>query len=128
MRLRRVLGVAVVALLVVVAGCSGGGGPGAGGDGGDGAGSADWCQQGSSYSYTNPQTGDAASMNIEGIVQHEGRQTCKAVWQSEASGGQGQTQIARMELYFTEDSEYTHVIMYDADGNELYEVETTPSG
>jgi hypothetical protein len=118
MSARRTLGAVLLVGVVLLAGCSGGGG-GGGGDGN--AGSADWCQQGQSYSYANPQTGEQASMNIQGIVDHNGRQTCKATWESSSSDGS----IARMELFYTEDNGYTHVIMYDEDGNQLYEIEST---
>lgn len=119
MSTRRTLGAVLLVGVVLLAGCSGGGG--GGGDGN--AGSADWCDQGSSYSFANPQTGEQASMTIEGIVDHNGRQTCKATWESDSSSS-----IARMELFFTENSEYTHVIMYDDSGNQLYEVESTSTG
>lgn len=121
-RPKRSVATVLVVALVLLAGCSGGGG-GGGGDGG--AGSADWCDKGDSYSYSNPQSGEEASMEIKGIVDHNGRQVCKAVWTG--SGG-SDSQVGKMELYFTENGDYNHLIMYDEDGNKLYEIETTPSG
>jgi len=131
--------IVAVALLVVLAGCSGDGGggsdptdtnaadPGAGGGfGGDGGfggpGSMDSCPAGQSMSYTNPQGGnEQVSMEIEGIVTYDGREVCKAVWQT----NQQSATFSRMEMYFAVDGSYQKVRYLDAEGNLVTEINMT---
>lgn len=112
-RTRRTAGAVLLALALVLAGCSGGGNPledGTTPQDGDGA-STDWCRTGSSYSFANPQNGEQTSMEIQGIVEKDGRDVCKATWTTTEGD------VQRMELFFTEDSSYSSVVMYDGDGN-----------
>ncbi|NOZ59895.1 MAG: hypothetical protein GXO66_10040 [Euryarchaeota archaeon] len=110
--------VALVAL-VLVAGCTGGGGGEAGGAG-EAVGEKvaekvkeevapdNWCVKGSYWQWANPTTGESASLEVKGIVEHEGKKTCKAEMKSTTG-----EKYARMEGYFTKDGEYTHVLFYD---------------
>lgn len=93
-----------------------------GGSQGSGS-SSSWCPAGQTTSFANPQTGEQASMTVQGVVTHEGRQVCKAVWES--SGGDGQ--VAKMEVYFTEDESYRKVVTYDAEGNVVNEMQMAGS-
>lgn len=142
---KRTLALLVLGLALVLAGCSGAenpfgegssaadgngnlgdGGTAADGDGGgDGAvdgGSTDWCREGESYSYANPQTGEQADMEIQGIVERDGRQVCKATWSS------NQGDVQRMEVFFTEDDSYASVILYDGNGNVVAEYSGSDPG
>lgn len=97
------------------------GGNGAGG--GDGASdggaatAASWCGEMGSIQFVDPQTGEQASFEAQGVVQYEGRQVCKAVWQT------NQGEIRRVEMYFNEDRSYQKLLYYDADGNVVNEIE-----
>jgi hypothetical protein len=141
---KRTLALIVLGLALVLAGCSGSenpfgeGSPAANGngnvgdgetiadgDGTDGAGdggSTDWCREGESYSYANPQTGEQADMEIQGIVQRDGRQVCKASWSS------NQGDVQRMEVFFSEDDSYASVVLYDGSGNVVGEFSGSDPG
>ncbi len=109
--------VALVAL-VLLAGCTGGG---------SGAGEAvgekvaekvkeevapeEWCIRGSYWQWMNPTTGESARLMVKGVVEHEGRQTCKAVLE-----GKTGEEYARWEGYFTKEGDYTHMLFYDDQG------------
>jgi hypothetical protein len=106
------------------------GGAGAGQDGpmGDGmagtdmpVGSGDWCAEGQTTAFSNPQTGEVTRLEIRGVQEHNDRQTCFAVW--ETDGGDGE--IQRMEMYYTQEGGYTHVIYYDGEGNVVNEIEVS---
>jgi len=75
-----------------------------------------WCPEGQQMQRVDPSSGQRTTMSIEGIVEHDGRQTCKAVW--EVSGPDAE----RKEMYYTEDNSYLHVIGYDAEGNVVSEM------
>ena len=114
--MRRVWFAVVFALLL--AGCTGGGGAGKGvGEkvaekaGEEVAPSEEWCVKGSYWSWMNPTTGESAKLMVKGIVEHEGRSTCKAVLEGGAAG-----KYARWEGYFTREGEYTHMLFYDEQG------------
>lgn len=119
-------------VLVVLAACPGGAGgpprdggtaaadgadaaPGGESDG-DGA-SADWCVWGQTSRFTNPETGERVSMEVEGVVSYEGRQACEAVWEANRGG------VRRVEMYFTEDRSYHVMVTYDAEWNVVNEVQ-----
>jgi len=101
----------IVVSLVIIAGCTGGGGGAAGGDG-----SADWCTSASTTQFSNPQTGEQVSMEIEGIVELDGHTVCKGVWET------NQGDVRRMELYWTEDESYRKMITYNGSGATLNEI------
>jgi|GEM_PF-3165711 len=91
------------------------------GEGGDSTqmGSGDdtgWCGESGSMQFTDPQTGEQASFDVQGVVDHEGRQVCKAVWET------NQGEVQRVEMYYTEDRSYQHLVYYDAAGNVVNEV------
>ncbi len=110
-----------VLALVLFAGCTGGGDGTAGGAAEkvaervveEAAPAEGWCVEGSYWSWMNPVTGESARLVIKGVVDHEGRSTCKAVLEGKAGG-----EYARWEGYFTRDGEYTHMLFYD-DQNRL---------
>lgn len=117
---RQLFGTGCIVLLVALAGCLGGFGgptPGSGSSSsGDGGGTASgWCPEGSTRGFANPETGDRATLEIEGIVEHEGKEVCKAVWE----GNSGE--VRKMEMYYTEDDSYQHVVMYDGSGTVVNE-------
>lgn len=125
----RVLGLIV---LVVLAGCAGGSGGGPAGDGENGAGdgvdatpgdgdgaSADWCVRGQTSRFTNPETGERVSMEVKGVVERDGRQVCRAVWET------NQGDVRRIEMLYAEDGSYRKMISYDADGEVVNEFEMT---
>lgn len=93
-------------------------GGGGSGDGSGGTAVASWCGEMGSMQFVDPQTGERASFDVQGIVQHEGQQVCKAVWET------NQGDIRRVELYFNEDESYQKLVYYDADGNVVNEMET----
>lgn len=125
----RLVGVVVV---VVLAGCTGGLGGGAtedggdassGGSGGGGAGaSADWCPEGASQQFANPETGERVSMDYQGIVERDGREVCHARWET------NEGEVRAMDMYFTEDREYNVIILYDGDGNVVEEFDMSAEG
>ena len=117
---------------VVLAGCLGGGADGGptgddssassgdeGADSGTGGSdpSSDWCDAGQRAQFANPQTGEAASWEVQGIVEEDGREVCKAVWET------NQGEVSRIEMYFTEDESYRKMVTYDADGEMIDEFE-----
>lgn len=111
--------------LVVLAGCTGGGADGGTSgesdetttaDAGVGGSSSDWCNPGQTAQISNPETGEEASWEIVGIVKEDGREVCKAVWET------NQGEISRVEKFFTEDESYRKMISYDADGAVVNEV------
>lgn len=114
-----------VVLVVVIAGCTGGSVPGLGGDtstpapaadGGGSSGSSD-CRAGESYQWADPQTGERISLNVRGTVSHEGRQVCKAVYETtDPDAG-----YSRVVMYYAEDDSYRKVVYYDQDGNVVNE-------
>jgi len=130
----------LLVVCVLVSGCAGVG-PGledaaeeaeeqANEDGGDSsddqqaASSDDWCPEGQSTQYANPDTGQQVSLEFEGIVEREGREVCKAVWATDDPDGE----VARMEMYFSEDDSYQEIITYDAEGNVVNEMRASGSG
>jgi hypothetical protein len=96
-------------------GSAGSAGSGSSGDGGSTA--ASWCGEMGSMQFVDPQTGERASFETQGIVDREGRQVCKAVWET------NQGEIRRVEMYFNEDESYQKLIYYDADGTVVNEIE-----
>jgi hypothetical protein len=76
-----------------------------------------WCQTGTNWETSNPRTGEQASFSIEGEVQHDGKETCKAVMQSTENGSEH-----TVEYFFTQDSEYIHYLIRDQEGNLQYEL------
>jgi hypothetical protein len=124
-RKRHVLTVLVVAL-VVVAGCGGSGTQGetsADGQSGNQGADSDWCPAGQSTQFANPQTGEQVSLVFQGTVTYEGRQVCKATWETNDPEGD----VVRVEMYFSEDESYRKVVTYDADGNVLNEMQMSGS-
>lgn len=90
----------------------------------EGTSASQWCSEGKSVQVTNPQTGEQTSMMIEGIVSHEGRQVCKAIWETNDPDGT----VARVEMYYNEDRSYQKTIYYDSDGNVVLEQEQSSTG
>lgn len=136
----RTLLVLAVVVVVALAGCAGGiGGDGAdaggstaadgdpGGSGGsDGAdASTDWCPEGTTQNFANPETGEQTSMEVRGMVERDGRQVCQAVWETNANEEAGDVQ--KIEMYYTEDREYYEMVMYDGDGNVVEEFDMSRS-
>jgi len=131
MNTKRTVRLLGLVLLVVLAGCAGGSGGDAGSadgasgvtsDGNDGA-SADWCVQGQTSRFANPETGEQVSMEIQGVVERNGRQVCRAVWET------NQGDVRRIEMLFTEDGSYRKMITYDENGEVFNEMEMTgPAG
>lgn len=80
---------------------------------GDGTTNSDWCPTGDSFEYTEPETGERVSLVYEGIVTQDGRDVCKAVWETDNPDDE----VARMEYYFDEEGTYTRIVSYDAQGN-----------
>lgn len=122
----------LVVLVVLVAGCTSGGIPALDGDtptpepaAGDG-GSSDGtdCQAGESYTWADPQSGEQVSLEIQGIVEHEGRQVCKAVWETNDADGE----YSRVVMYYSEDDSYQKIIYYDDQGNVVQEFEASDPG
>ncbi len=118
------LWVLAVALLLF-AGCTGGGGKetAPAGGGGEESGGAEvveegtttapeaWCTKGSYWSWVNPQTGESARLVVQGIEEHKGRKTCKAVLEGRSGGS-----YAKWESYFSESGDYSDVLFYDEQG------------
>jgi hypothetical protein len=107
------IGLITIALTVLTSGCTSitgsfTGTPATGGN--------NWCNQGEFWESSNPATGESVRYSIAGIVNHDGRQTCKAEWTSNTEEG-----IARIEIYFTEDGDYQHMIGYRAENQIQYE-------
>lgn len=136
MSTHRVLTVLVVTL-VMVSGCAGSG-PAtdgqaetqtqtptdAGAEGGNqqqAASGSDWCPAGQETMFANPESGEQVSLVVEGMVTHEGREVCKAVWE----GSSDTSNVVKIEMYFSEDDSYQNVIMYDANGNVVSEIESS---
>ena len=127
MRMNNTVGLFAVVVIVVLAGCTGGLGGGASGDGGDassgenggngGGASADWCPAGASQQMANPQTGERVSMDYQGIVERDGREVCYARWET------NEGDIRAMDWYFSEDGEYSVMILYDENGDVVRELE-----
>jgi len=128
----------LLVVCVLVSGCAGVG-PGledaaeeaeeqANEDGGDSsddqqaASSDDWCPEGQSTQYANPDTGQQVSLEFEGIVERDGREVCHYVWETDDPDGE----IARMEMYVNEDETYRETIYYDAEGEVVFEQVQTP--
>lgn len=109
------------------ASCDGDAGDGDAGDGNPVLGDrpmAGSCSAGQSLSFVDPQSGRQVSVTVEGTVSEDGRQLCKAVW--ETDGDQGG--IQRMEMYYTQDGSFTHVLYYDDRGNLVDELELPGDG
>ena len=131
MNTKRTVRILGLVLVVVLAGCAGGPGGDAGAadgttgeasDGSDGA-STDWCPRGQTSRFANPETGEQVSMEIQGVVERDGRQVCRAVWET------NQGEVRRIEMLFTEDGSYRKMISYDEDDDVVNEVEMTgPAG
>lgn len=139
-RKRTIASTIAVVLVVVLAGCGGGGGGGGDGatsNGGDGAaanggsggnggsGSSAVCPQQGSMSWTNPQTGEQVTMNVQGTTMRDGQEVCHATWQTNQDGG---GTVAQVEMFFTEDGSYQEFVMYDSDGNVIYEGSSSDGG
>ncbi len=77
----------------------------------------EWCTKGSYWQWANPTTGESANMVIQGIVSHQGRQVCKAVFEGESEAGSMKT-----ESFFDETGSYSHVLSYE-DGKKTLEWE-----
>lgn len=125
----------LVAILIVLSGCVGGGGSGptdgaaeneqttmgasgaTGGQAADGGSSTDWCDAGQSMQYANPGSGERVAWTVQGIVQMDGRQVCKATWTT------NQGDVRRMELFFSKDETYRKMISYDAGGKVINEMQ-----
>lgn len=90
----------------------------------DGASASQWCSEGETVQFNNPQTGEQTSMVTEGIVTHEGRQVCKAIWKTNDPDGS----VARIEMYYDEDRSYQKAVYYDGDGNVVLEQEQSSTG
>lgn len=120
----------LLVLLVVLAGCAGGSGGGTGAEeggtttamdegtspaAGDSGSTANWCTEGQRAQFSNPETGEQASWEVQGLVEEDGRQVCKAVWET----NQGETR--RIEMFYTEDESYRKMITYDAEGEQIDE-------
>jgi|GEM_PF-6930372 len=74
-----------------------------------GIGAGDWCTKGASWSWANPTTGEKAALVVQGIVSHEGKNVCKAVWEGKSAEGKD----TKMEEYFSEDGKYTRMLTYE---------------
>jgi hypothetical protein len=118
---RHVLTILAVGL-VLLSGCTGSI-PGVGGETTTTTTSAsgDWCPEGQTTRFASPQTGEQVSMEVEGIVTHDGREVCKAVWQT----NQPENEVAKMEMYYSEDDSYQKIVTYDENGNVVDEVVMT---
>lgn len=81
---------------------------------------ASWCEEGETYTTSTPQTGERSTLRVEGVVEHDGRQTCKAVLKGTVDG-----EIARIETFYTQEQEYVHQLMYDANETLRYEYRQT---
>ena len=107
----------LVVLALIIAGCLGGPGNGQqqqagqdGGNEGDGGGDDEFCPEGQTTTYTNPQTGEQAMMRADGVVTRDGFRTCR--WTMDMSTQEGE---ARMVFYEGIDSDYIHWEWYEAD-------------
>lgn len=116
------LSLLVVTLLVALAGCSSGSLVETTDDsGGNGSGDADWCDEGDSTQWTNPETGERVTLNIEGTTTYEGREVCVGSWET----NDPDSDAARIEYWYSEDGSYTRIVTYDAQGNIINEFEST---
>jgi len=75
-----------------------------------------WCPTGRQTQRTDPTTGQVTTMIFEGVVDHDGREACKAVW------GVSGPDAERKEMYYTQ-GQYVHIISSDAQGNVVDEFE-----
>lgn len=73
-------------------------------------GAGSWCTAGASWSWVNPTTGEKAALVVQGIVSHEGKNVCKAVWEGKSTEGKD----VKMEQYFSEGSKYMHMLTYES--------------
>lgn len=136
----RALRILALTLVVVLAGCAGGiGGDGAenggtlaadgdpdasgGSDGADA--STDWCPEGTTQRFANPETGEETSMEVRGMVERDDQRVCQAVWETNTNEDEGDVQ--RIEMYYTQDREYYEMVMYDGDGNVVEEFDMSRS-
>lgn len=92
--------------------------------GGGAAGAESWCPTGQTIQTSSPQTGERVTFEYEGIVTYEGREVCKAVYETENTGDE----VALTEYYFNENGSYAKYVSYDEEGNVVDEVEASSSG
>jgi hypothetical protein len=72
----------------------------------------EWCPVGASWEATNPQTGEAASMEIIGTETVDGVEMCKAVLETNTDD-----EIVKIVYLFSQDGETFEWTYYDAEGN-----------
>ena len=101
-----VLGLVVLAL--AVGGCIGG--PENGQEAPQTAEEEDFCPQGETRTYTNPQTGERAEMHVDGIETRDGVRTCR--WTMDMTAEDGEF---RMIMYDGMDGDYLHWEWYKGD-------------
>jgi hypothetical protein len=72
----------------------------------------EWCPVGASWDASNPQTGEAVSMEVISTETVDGVEMCKAVYESNTDD-----EIVKIVYLFSEDGETFEWTYYNADGN-----------
>jgi hypothetical protein len=78
----------------------------------------DWCPVGSSWTSSNPSTGEVVSMGITGSEEIDGVQMCIA----EFNSNNPDDEYAKIDYMWSEDGERFSWKYYDADGNLVSEM------
>jgi hypothetical protein len=82
----------------------------------------DWCKAGSSLTQGQTQQGQYSYV-IKGMTTYKNQEVCEA----EATVTQAGQQSYSMTYYFSKDSKFSHLIMKDASGNVVKDMDTTQS-
>ncbi|AFV25105.1 hypothetical protein Mpsy_2906 [Methanolobus psychrophilus R15] len=77
-----------------------------------------WCPVGSSWTSSNPSTGEVVSMEITGSEEIDGVQMCKA----EFNSNNPDDEYAKIDYMWSEDGESFSWKYYDTDGNLVSEM------
>lgn len=88
----------------------------------EGSSGPDWCKAGTSVtSVTSSQQGQY-SFVIKGLTTYKGQEVCEADATFDNAG-----QSESVTYYFSKDNKYAHIIMKDASGNIINEMNTSNS-
>jgi len=80
----------------------------------------DWCKTGSSMTSEQTTQGQYSYV-IKGITTYKGQEVCEAEATVSAAGQQGYS----MTYYFSKDTKFAHIIMKDASGKVINDMDVT---
>jgi len=80
----------------------------------------DWCKAGSSITQGQTQQGQYSYV-IKGITTYKNQEVCEAEATVSGGGQQGYS----MTYYFSKDSKFAHIILKDASGNVVNDMDVT---